>query len=214
MVNQYAELDDENTFYCPRLKQKFKFDHIRQLASKPEPHDSPVEQNEKWRLSLDNAVNKYVLEHFPNGVSAVYLKDAVMTVCIVSNKYNPTNFWNGRWRSEWKCKVGSSSASGVLRANVHYYEDGNVQLNTDKECLLNLPSSNTMQDAVQFAESMVKLIKDAEMEYQTALNESYVQLADNTFKSLRRVLPITRNKLDWNKILNYKIGNSLAAAAK
>lgn len=71
-----------------------------------------------------------------------------------------------------------------------------------------------MQDAVQFAESMVKLIKDAEMEYQTALNESYVQLADNTFKSLRRVLPITRNKLDWNKILNYKIGNSLAAAAK
>ncbi|KAI7879029.1 hypothetical protein K492DRAFT_179049 [Lichtheimia hyalospora FSU 10163] len=46
--------------------------------------------------------------------------------------------------------------------------------------------------------------------YHQALNDSYGELAENTFKGLRRALPLTRNKLDWNKILNYKIGNELA----
>jgi capping protein alpha len=86
---------------------------------------------------------------------------------------------------------------------VHYFEDGNVQLNSDKEIPATSVSGNV-------AESIVKLIKDADHEYQTALNESYAQLSDNTFKALRRILPVTRNKLDWNKILNYKVGNAIA----
>lgn len=42
------------------------------------------------------------------------------------------------------------------------------------------------------------------------MNESYNDLAENTFKGLRRALPMTRNKMDWNKILNYKIGSELS----
>ena len=70
---------------------------------------------------------------------------------MVCNKYNPTNFWyvyihiwmhwcgrgligarNGRWRSLWNYDVASHTLSGTMRVQVHYYEDGNVQLNTDK----------------------------------------------------------------------------------
>ncbi|KAI9478918.1 F-actin-capping protein subunit alpha, partial [Zychaea mexicana] len=46
--------------------------------------------------------------------------------------------------------------------------------------------------------------------YHSSINNSYGDLAENTFKGLRRALPLTRNKLDWNKILNYKIGNELS----
>jgi capping protein alpha len=57
---------------------------------------------------------------------------------------------------------------------------------------------------------LVKEIAAFDKKYHSSMNDSYGDLAENTFKGLRRVLPMTRNKMDWNKILNYKIGNELA----
>ncbi|RUS22607.1 hypothetical protein BC937DRAFT_88244 [Endogone sp. FLAS-F59071] len=182
IVSKFGQIDNEH-FIDPKSQQIFK-------------------------AALDEAIQSYVLDHYPNGVSAVYGSQGKLTIAIVDIKYNPENYWGGRWRSVWTIEVGSVALKGSLKVHVHYYEDGNVQLTSNKDAEVNAPSLPSDPKAI--AEIYAKVIARAEKEYQTALNESYAELAENTFKGLRRALPLTRNKLDWNKILNYKIASELA----
>jgi len=196
IVSKHGQIDSSH-YLDPRSNQIFSFDHMRQVASDPQPAGNA---SDSTRDALEKAFLDYVADHYPNGAATVYANDGTYTALIVDNKYSPRNFWNGRWRSQWT--ISGSSLKGILRAQVHYYEDGNVQLQTEKSVDANAPATN--------ATEVIKQIKKAETEYQTAINESYAQLSDTTFKALRRALPITRNKLDWNKILSYKIGNELS----
>ncbi|KAJ8660416.1 hypothetical protein O0I10_003874 [Lichtheimia ornata] len=197
----------EDRYLDPRSKQTFKFDHMRLIASELESHDID-ESLEELRSTIETEVAAYVKDHYPEGVCTVYATDEHrIVIAIVDNKYNPGNYWNGRWRAVWTFDTQSGELKSVTKINVHYYEDGNVQLNAEKEHETKVSIS---EDHDKVAKALAKEMATLDKKYHQSLNDSYGDLAENTFKGLRRALPLTRNKLDWNKILNYKIGNELS----
>lgn len=61
------------------------------------------------------------------------------------------------------------------------------------------------------ASKVLALIETEESNYQESLGETYQAMGEKTFKGLRRALPMTRSKLDWDKVLGYKLGAELTA---
>jgi capping protein alpha len=217
LLTPSAALD--NGRYCdPKSKQTFKYDHIQLVAHDIRQDYAVDNRAESMRRAIEHQVEEYVKTHFPNGTTSIYGSSqspdctTEITVCIEDHEFQSRNHWGGRWRSLWTIKISGPKAAitGLLRIQVHYYEDGNVQLLSKKD----VKHEMTVQDDSKFASDFVKYVKSAENEYQSAISDNYVKMSDTTFKALRRQLPMTRTKIDWGKLLGYKIGNEVVKAKK
>lgn len=76
-----------------------------------------------------------------------------------------------------------------------------VQLAANHEVALSLPSTILQSSPAPSAAKVLALIEGEEGEYQTSLTETYQNMSEKTYKSLRRALPMTRSKMDWDKVL-------------
>ena len=84
---------------------------------------------------------------------------------------------------------------------MHYYEDGNVALDTKKT----IP--DTQVDGS--GDAIVKKIAAVEKQYQEEVNRTFVSMNEQGFKSLRRQLPVTRQKVEWEKVRGYNLSENL-----
>lgn len=123
-----------------------------------------------------------------------------MVQCAYQREYR-----NGRFRATYQLPVSSSSTiTGKIQVDVHYYEDGNVAMNATKPVHISVDSLS--------AEKIMAEIAIREREYQESLNRSFVNMADGAFKNLRRQLPVTRQKMDWEKAGGYRLGQDISGA--
>lgn len=157
--------------------------------------------------SLLKSLATHSSEHFPNSSYGVYPieNDSKIAIVLVANKYSPNNFWNGRWRSLYLYSPSASSLTGSIKVDVHYYEDGNVRLLTDKPVSISVSSDS--------AASIVREIAVTEKKVQEELNKGFTNLSEGAFKGLRRQLPITRQKIEWDKIAGYRLGQDIGGGS-
>lgn len=119
---------------------------------------------------------------------------------------------------------------GRIAVNVHYYEQGNVsrnkyaklvlasdeidshkvQLAANHKLSLSLPPTILQSSPTPSAAKIFALIKSEEGEYQTSLTETYQGMSEKTYKSLRRALPMTRSKMDWDKVFEGPVRHHLS----
>lgn len=192
LISSHNEVSG-NVYYDPRSGNEFQFDHLRKQASAPQPREAG--SNESTRVEFQTKLDAYCKSFYKDGVCAAYSSNGNIVLVIEDHKYSPRNFWNGRWTSEWIIPANGGEVKGTMKVVVHYYEAGNVQVHGTKEHKFNASGTGA-----SLADSVLKSIEKVEAEYQQGINENYQQLNSTTFKALRRALPLTRHKLDWNKI--------------
>ncbi|PFH53925.1 hypothetical protein AMATHDRAFT_53585 [Amanita thiersii Skay4041] len=206
--------EGEERFLDPRSKTSFAFDHIGLEASEPQAVE-PDPEAEPFRVALEGAILTHLSSHYYDGVATVFAKPGTaqqFIIQLVANKYNPTNFWSGRWRSQYDIDLEEKSVTGKIQVNVHYYEQGNVQLATTHDVSFLLPTAVLESSSNSAASKIIALIGGEEDRYQQSLNSSYQEMGEKTFKGLRRALPLTRQKIDWDKVTGYKLGAELSSS--
>jgi capping protein (actin filament) muscle Z-line, alpha len=66
---------------------------------------------------------------------------------------------------------------------------------------VSLPPTIVQSSPTPSAAKVLALIESGEGDYQASLTETYQGMSEKTYKSLRRALPMTRSKMDWDKVL-------------
>ena len=120
--------------------------------------------------------------------------------------------------------MGSSvSVKGSIGVNAHYFEEGNVQMKSTHECeprtldVAPAPAPSPAAAAAAVAAAVVKAVKAEETKFLNALTEFYEYNNSTTYKELRRMLPVTRTKFQWDQ-MSHKLalalrGDEMAEAA-
>jgi len=221
IISEQSHIKD-NTFLHVNENLMFSFNPVTQLVSDIEiaPANYRPIKAEGLRTSLENEISNYVNQHYPKGVYSVHTNiypdsesenSNEFVILIEDHEFQPQNRWNGKWRSEWLVTINDKvMLQGGAKVHVHYYEDSNVQLVT-KQLYDQIQVENTTSetDNKKIALNIVKIILKLENKYQQSLRDNYVTMNDTIFKSLRRILPVTKTKFNWDNIDYLKIGKEI-----
>lgn len=208
---------DTTHYIDPSTGEPFGVDHLT-LATANVGEDYPCPSKpatnlEQRRVQLQESLKGYLTESYPSEESAgaVFIKDGKLVITLTGEKTNLRNFWSGRITSSWTIATEgldlavlslsdsqkiSVSISGDIKVHAHYFEDGNVQLQTNRQ----FPAKNVsiVSPDKDFAGPVLNVIRESEKALEQGLSDMYVNMNEETFKQMRRLMPITRNKMEWN----------------
>jgi capping protein alpha len=184
----------------------YDVDHatLRAVPGEDVYEDDAPESLQKARDELQKVLSVYASTRYlgEGHASTLIVGDALKCVVRGARK-NLGNFHSGSWASAWTLTPSGDGydVQGMIQVRAHYFEDGNVQLYATKE----VTASNVIDVAL--------LVEEKENALHAGLEAMYGDMADSTFKALRRVMPITKLKMKWSvDALRLKGGLTKAAA--
>ncbi|CAH2350020.1 F-actin-capping protein subunit alpha [[Candida] railenensis] len=152
---------------------------------------------------LVSKLEQYGEDHFPSSYAFTVIPgdNGQLDIIIVGQRLNNENFYTGQWKAHYK--LSESQLVGDIKLDIHYYEDGNVRLNFDERAEESLagPASGS---------SIVNAINKVESNATIKIMDQFNDLNQRSFKNLRRLLPVTRSKINWGKAIgNYRLGSDV-----
>lgn len=169
-----------------------------------------------FRKALQHELDVYVADRFPpatmttgEGHSAgaafnfkgkdVGGGDIELHIVVSSGRTRPRGFWAGSWGSTWRILFVAGQAepaklTGLVEFTAHYAEDGNVHFarRVRKTAVV-----KETEDPAKFASEVVAAIILLEDEAHEAAEDSCSSFGVGPLKSMRRVLPVSKQRFDW-----------------
>ncbi|CAA94697.1 F-actin capping protein alpha subunit [Schizosaccharomyces pombe] len=187
-----------NRYYDQVLQKSFTINYETMEAENVEDYTEAI----KIPDEIVKQIKKVASDHYLSDVTFGIIKksDEVesFTIVLVSSKYNPKNYWNGSWRCICNYNVSEKKLEGRSHIRVHYYEDGNVWLDASR------PISATVEETSKLYEVLAQV----ENGIQQSFNVELSSLNDKKFKELRRQLPVTRQKINWENVSGIRMRNT------
>jgi len=202
VCSKYNE-KEKNKFVNPNKSEIVTVDPVKRSVEARDEVKQDNEDSEKFRSDVQSQLNAYFKKYFSadKGDAVVYANEGRLDIVITLKNLNLSNYWSGGWRSEYSLQEDGDSynLTGRLRVNVHYFEDGNVQLNGDYKIDPQKISKSAKEGVPKEA---AKAIEKIESKFHSNFDDFYVTMHEKTFKSMRRILPKTGTKMEWRSAVH------------
>jgi len=190
---------DPTHYVDPNTSKSFGMDHLSLMTGADNRTGNTESPFESERVAIQAALNTYISRKYQttDAAGGAFIKENRIEITVCGEKPNLRNYWSGRVHSSWTVALSSGVAvvSGEIKIHAHYFEDGNVQLQSTKSVATESLAYTSPQ---HLSELVVNLIDTAESDLQAGLEAMYASMNEETFKAMRRLMPITKTKMDWN----------------
>lgn len=193
--------DPSTSKYIDHVERKqFNIDLASRTVIDVEPWTATVEYPPFYD-ELVTKLTQYGRDHFPSSYAFTAIPSPNgLELVIIGERLNPQNFYTGHWKAHYQ--LNGLLLKGQILLDIHYFEDGNVRLKFDE------PVSEALSATT--ASAIVNAINTAESAATVKIIHTFEDLNQKSFKNLRRLLPVTRLKINWGKAIgNYRLGSDV-----
>jgi len=126
---------------------------------------------------------------------------------IVGSRENNNNLkncysgsWTGRYRAIRSTDDGCKcTLDGTAHIKAHVFEHGNIQIESKYDFAPKLiHAQSSTDDEASLCQCIANQIREWEEEILHSLREMYSKTGDSMLKSMRRVMPVTRTRMEWS----------------